>query len=124
MENLVNFFREYWQYISIGIVVAIDIVIIFIKKRPKKYDEFVECIGHLFALVPSYIYSAEEQYPSGQGDIKKLYVLEELCHILEGRLGRDLNDTELSYFYNTFTRYIESVLETPVKKGGPGREEA
>lgn len=122
--QVVDFIVNYWQYLSIALVVLIEIVILIIKRHPKKYDDFVQVVEQAFVHVPSIISAAEEVYTaSGEGVQKMEFVLFEILNFIEGRLHRDVNEKECDYIYKTFSQFIEAILDAPTKKGGCGREE-
>lgn len=119
--RLVDFLRDYWQYISAALLVLIDIIIILVKKRPTSKDELNDVIKNCIGKLPYLIRLAEEQNLNGTN--KKEYVFENLLTYSETVLGRDFNKVEFKYWFDTLSYFLESMLDLPTKKGGYGRED-
>ena len=119
--KIVDILVEYWQYISIGILVIFDVIYIIIKKRPKHYDEFVDAVRDCLIKVPVFIKNVEGVYDSGLE--RKDQCMSLLLTYIQTKLGRNLSEKELDYFIHSVSWMVESVLETPTKKGGYGRED-
>lgn len=119
--EIVYFLRDYWPYISVVLVLLADVVIILIKRRPKSYDAFVSAIQEILVKVPMFVCMAETEKTFGME--KKEYVLHHLLSYIQKRLGYELNDKQLDYFYSSVSWMVEKVLAAPTKKGGFGREE-
>lgn len=121
---IVDFLVKYWQYISIAVLVVLDIVTMIIKKRPKKFDEINQLITEAIAKIPGFVIQAEETGKDIDGADKKQLVLGWCFTFIENVLKRDLTGSEELYCYKALSYFIESVLTAPTKKGGLGREEA
>lgn len=119
--KLVEFLTNYWPYISCGILILLDVLVMIIKKKPSSKDVLMEAVRKCYLKLPFAIQDAEEKCDSGTA--KKEYVLEELLSFIEAYCKRELNNAELRMFFNSFSYLIEEVLSTPTKKGGPGRED-
>lgn len=119
--EVVNFLRDYWQYISAALLVIIDIAILLLKKRPSSKDVLMDAVRKCYLRLPFSIQEAEEKCDNGSA--RKNYVLEDLLTFIETYCKRELTQSELRMFYNSFSYLIEEVLSTPTKKGGPGRED-
>lgn len=120
--EIVNFLREYWSFIATAILLLLQVVLIIIKRRPKRFDEFVQVIQEAIAKLPMFICEAEET-GDYSGIEKKELVLAWCLQYCEKRLGHDLNDFQFDYFYKSIATYIEKILACPTKKGGLGRDE-
>lgn len=106
METFLNFLVNYWQYISIGLVVLLELILMIIKR--KKVSVLPE--GLLNFILTS-ICEAEVKFGSGRGSDKFTYVL-----------------TQVSQTYPTVSSdavkaIVDFVLTSPTKKGGLGREQ-
>lgn len=102
--NLVDFLVAYWRYISIAIVVILDVLILLLK-RNKVIDP------SLFAKVVTAVMDAEEIFGSGEGQEKLNYVIEKVNQ-----------ESVVKYSSGVIKHITELVLSTPTKKGGFGRE--
>lgn len=105
METFLNFLVTNWQYISIGLVVVLDIILILCRKT-KVID------NSLTSILVALIKSAEVECADGKAKLN--YVLE---HI---RDYKEFDTLPLWYISNQ----VEAILATPTKKGGLGREQA
>lgn len=119
--EIVNFLRDYWQYISVAILALIDFVVILVKRRPSSKDELINASKSVLTYLPRIINIFEEKDLSGAA--KKEGVLQNCLTLIEARLGRELYASEVKKFYDVFSNEIETILSTPTKKGGYGREE-
>lgn len=108
MDELVNFLKDYWQYISIAIVVLFDILLILLKRKPKFY-------GYVLDLV-DYIQDAEKEYGAGHGD-------EKLNSVIDRKIRKE-NMPNTQFNRDCIAHLVERILQTPTKKGGLGREKA
>lgn len=121
MQIISEFLVNNWQYISSALLVCLTLLSIILKRHPTFKDKFLEIGKSLIGYVPSLISMVEGYDLSGIA--KKEKVMEYLLDIFEEKLGRDLTKDEFKRFYDTFSSYIERILETPTKKGGHGRED-
>lgn len=120
--EIVNFLRDNWQYISFCLVIIFELLIIIIKKRPKKWDELNMVIQQAIAKIPGFIADAE-QAQDLSGNDKKTLVIGWLLTFIENVLKRNLTNSEEIYTYKALSFFIEEVLTCPTKKGGFGRED-
>lgn len=118
MDVLIAFLKDYKEYILLAfslILVLLDFLILFIKRRPKTYDDFKQCLSDVLSVLPSLILSVEEP---GNGSAKKEKVLKSALEIFKNRLGRCLSDSENSIVEKVVSRQVEIILSTPQSKGG------
>lgn len=109
MEKVVNFIVENWQFISIAIVVLLEITLFIIKKRPKTVLQDDGVYQDLVSLIEE-----AEKIVWASGEQKKNYVLDKFADAHSYASDPAVRKT-LGFF-------IEDILSTPTKKGGPGRE--
>lgn len=103
MDVVKDFLVSYWPYISVGIVVILDIIIMVIKKKPFDptiYSRLVLLIG-----------LAEKEFGEGHGEEKLNFVIDEF-----------LKDSQVKYSKAFIASCVETILSLPTKKGGFGRE--
>lgn len=111
---IVDFLRDNWQYISAGLVVLLDILILIFKRRLKvNYTLPSSWYPDLIDIVSE----AEDVFGAGHGSEKLHYVKQRM----KARIGLKYNDGVLDFMIGEF---VERILNTPTKKGGCGREEA
>lgn len=120
--NIVDFLRDNWSFISTGVLAVLSIIIMIIKRRPKKFEELNQVISDVIAKIPGFIIDAETT-GDYNGQDKKSFVVSWCFQFIEKALGRDLSGSEELYCYKAISYFIELVLESPTKKGGYGREQ-
>lgn len=94
---MLNFIQTYWQYISAGLLLIIEVVIIFVKKRPQIVD------NSFISQLCAWIEEAEKTYKVGSD--KMVYVLEKA----KSYLGSSYKESDVRYF-------VEWILTLPQKK--------
>ena len=99
MQAFLEFIQAYWQYISFGILIFIE-VLLLILKRTKIVDPSI------YARLVSLVKLAEEAYGPGQGKAK-----------LDAVVGVFLEDCGDKYPRSQVEKIVEEILETPQKKG-------
>lgn len=110
-----EFFAENWRFI-IYLVVAILGIVITILKKSKLINEIVDTpLERVMSLLPGLIGEAESSFKDGYK--KKIYVLSAALGLLEKLAGRELSMDEISNYSDKISVAIESILETPQKKG-------
>lgn len=109
MKEVLDFIVQYWQYISVGVVLIINILIFIIKKRPVMVQESLKQV--LLSLLPGFIAGAEEAIGHGNGSTKLALVLNACDDWLQNN-GFSLTP-ELKKFIGLS---IENILSTPQKK--------
>lgn len=112
--EILEFLKEWNPVIVPGLVLILDLLIIFLKRRPKTLDDFENCLKDMLNNLPYLINYVE---CPGHGEEKKEKVLLHCLSVLEGKMGRPLSDREDSYAEETLSEQIEVILSTPQKKG-------
>lgn len=112
MQQISEFLVNYWQYISIALVVIIDIVLFLFKKRTKIYD--ASAYSHLITLVDEVEDMSKSMDVPMTGRDKLKYVVDHYF-ALTGLEDNMWNRSSIICL-------VERILSTPTKKGGPGRE--
>lgn len=114
MQSVIDFIQTYWTYISAGILILIEVLILFLKKRPKTLDDFTHYLAQCLYHLPQFINDCEVP---GHGDEKKNYVLAQAIGYMQVALGRGLSFSENRIVEENVLKQIEIVLSTPQKKG-------
>lgn len=113
MNEIVNFLRDYWQYISIVLVILFDILILIVKRRPRTIDDFLIALNEGLALVPVLVKQVE---CVGNGAKKKNDVISAVVQFVACHLGRSLTNKESEIATIYASNQIEAVLAAPQKK--------
>ena len=113
MTEFIEFCREYGVYLLTFACFVIEIVFIFIKRKPKSIDDFLYCLNEIRLLVPEYVSGVE---CPGNGDVKKSTVMKILLQKFESRIGRKITEKESEIVANFLSSDIEAVLTAPQKK--------
>lgn len=114
MTEFFEFCREYWFQILTCLGFLCEIIFIFIKRKPKTVDDFLLSMNEVRSLLPEFIKSVETP---GKGVLKKHKVIDKSTKVLENKIGRKLSSRELQIFSKVISSDIETILETPTKKG-------
>lgn len=117
MNTFIEFLVRYWQFISTGILFVITLIAIFVKRRPKTLDDFYSCLNDTLCLVPIYVKVAEDTYGSGNGNLKKKFVINELFERFKRAMKRAPSESEEDRAIFAIESQLESVLAAPQKKG-------
>lgn len=101
-----SFIVDYWQYISIALVVILDLVILIFKKARVQYK-----LPHSwYPFICDLVKEAESIYGAGHGSEKLNYVIEKV------KTTYNVNHNDLM-FNNLVKTVIEDILSAPMKKG-------
>jgi len=111
--DFVKFLVDYWEYISIALLVILDVVILIVKRI--KFN--VELPSNSYEQLVQLVNEAEVQFGSGHGSEKLQYVVKK--YFQQNNISCLMNVPLLKYVRNI----VEIILSTPTKKGGFGREE-
>ena len=68
MSAVLEFLRQYWFELAAGVGFVIELVFIFVKRKPKSVDEFLYALSEGVSLVPDLISKVER---SGEGAAQK-----------------------------------------------------
>lgn len=115
MNEVIQFIKDYWTYISVVILVLFDLIVLLVKRRPKTLDDFKVIVSESLCRLPDMINYVEVP---GQGAEKKAKVKTLLIGLVEKRLGRVLTKKENSLVEELSDSQIEAILTTPTKKEG------
>ena len=121
--EIINFLKDYGQYIAMAIIFIFEFVLLIIKRRPLTIYSFQEILSKAVRNVPAMISRIEYKVGSGQGGLKRSVVLTTSIDYIEKLLGRSLTELEYKRCAEALSTQIEDVLYAPTKKGGIGREE-
>lgn len=113
MTEFNEFCREYGVYILTAFCFVVEIIFIFIKRKPKTVDDFLYCLNEIRLLVPEYVATVE---CPGNGEIKKSTVIKILVELFEKKIGRKATDKEKLIVESLIGFDIEAVLAAPQKK--------
>lgn len=111
MNQVFEFIVRYWKYISIAIVIIIEVLIILIKKKPVKVIDGVK--SAILASLPDYIAEAEAKFGKGKGEEKLKYVVAKCLLDLKNAQP----ELDCSLYIDLIQDAVESILKTPQKKG-------
>lgn len=114
MTEFIEFLKLYWRELLVGVCFVLEIIFIFIKRKPKSVDEFKAACDEVVGLIPTLVNSVERP---GHGEEKKILVISRAISLFERLIGRKLSDAEKLAAEKRFSDTIELVLTTPVKKG-------
>lgn len=114
MQSVLDFLSTYWTYISAGIIILIEVLIVILKKRPITLDVFLDAVRQCVCNLPKMISYVEGP---GHGDEKKEQVILYGLAYVSDLLHRDLTVSESKYVEATISEQIEKILSTPQKKG-------
>ena len=118
MQEFGKFLAHYWQLIVTVILMIISTVIALIRKKPTT----VKVVDTVKSLILEAVPEAINKVEKYQG-IDKLKAAVAFLIVYISKLT-DMDAVDIRANYETFmVDAIESVLSTPTKKGGTGREE-
>lgn len=118
MQEFGNFLAQYWQLIVTVILMIISTVIALIRKKPTTVKVVDTVKSLILEAVPEAINKVEKY-----DGIDKLKAAVAFLITYISKLT-DMDAVDVRANYETFmVDAIESVLSTPTKKGGIGREE-
>lgn len=120
-ETIKNFIVDNWQFISIVLIIICNILLWLIRRKEKK-TSFDVALENFLLDVPLYVIEAEKKFGAGEGKKKHEYVVKQCRSYLVNQLGRTLTKTEQNTIDRDVYFQIDSVLCSPTKKGGLGRE--
>lgn len=108
MNEVITFIVNYWQYISIGLVAVLEIILLILKgRKPAVLSD-----GQYQHLI-DWIIAAEKTFGNGEGDKKLQYVI---------KMFRATYPTSSMEDW-CIKATVNEILKCPTKKGGLGREQ-
>jgi hypothetical protein len=108
---VLEFLRDNWQYVVIGLSAIVEVLVLFVFKRRKSVSPFYEVVS----VLPKLIDKVESRIGAGNGAIKKEKVLDAAIVLYEKLTGVCLSKS--SKIVKDLDDAIESILTTPQKKG-------
>lgn len=117
MEQIGSFIVAYKDVIVLVLAFVLWLVNFIVTCCSKKVKSVYDVLSLAIEMAPKVITQAETQFGSGNGELKKQFVLECLYSFMESRSS--LSRKELVERYgSTIDKCIEDILATPEKKGG------
>lgn len=113
MTEFIEFCQEYGVYLLTFVCFVIEIIFIFIKRRPKTVDDFLYTLQEIRLRVPGVVAAVEV---SGNGEAKRSAVINYLTKEFEKVLGRKITEKECVIVSDLISKDIEAVLSAPTKK--------
>lgn len=112
IKDVFEFILENWRFFSVIFLILCSLFLHIFKKKVKVVDDIVLDI---ISKLPVLISKAENRYPSGNGQLKKVQVLDAALMIYKNLTGVALTyDSEIAI---QIDKAIENILNTPQKKG-------
>ena len=119
LQELKNFIIQNWKEIASVVLFIISVIVAFVAKRKKGYSFSDIILGLIAEKLPELIKQAEENIGAGNGEQKKVTVLNAVLNLASKSLGRKLSEEEISFIITNATQQIENILGTPQKKEDP-----
>lgn len=113
MTEFIEFCREYGVYLLTFGCFLVEIIFIFIKRKPSTVDDFLYCLQEIRLKVPSVVAAVETP---GNGEVKKATCIKVLTNEFEKVIGRKITEKECVILSKLVSQDIEAVLSTPQKK--------
>ena len=110
MNQVLNFLLENWQLLAMVLVLILEIVVFFLKKKPQvNLDDHIKSLIDEF--LPGFILLAEQTGSSGPE--KLAFVVSSLL----GKVKRTISSKDEEFWKDYIISKVEAVLSTPQKKG-------
>lgn len=119
LSELKQFIINNWQLIASACLFIVSFIIGIITKRKKGYTFSDILLGLIAEQLPTMIKSAENFFGAGNGEQKKVMVLNDALNFASKTLGRKLSEEETSFIITNVSEQIEKILGTPSKKEDP-----
>lgn len=113
MKEVFEYCRQNPVLILSVLTLIVEVIVIFVKRRPKTLDDFVFALNEVRSMVAVLVEKVEVP---GNGEIKKAAVIKSLVSSLSTVIGRELTEKEKGYAVKIFETDIENVLSAPKKK--------
>ena len=112
MEKIISFISEHYEAVILAAACLLDVILflvgIFKKKKNIPLDDVLVALPGAVALV-------ESKIGSGNGELKKKYVLDMAKALFKESTGIELSDDSKTMKF--FSSFVEEILKTPTKKG-------
>ena len=115
MQKVIDFICAYWQMIVYVLSIVLMLVLFIVRKRNKINLTNTDLKEELLELLPYFIFSVEKMCLPGTE--KKEAVIKTSLDCVSKWLHRDLTEEENKTFTQFISDAVESILETPQKKG-------
>lgn len=109
---MIDFIQENSELITMVLLLVVELVIFLFRIFRKKESPVLNILSD---MLPGWIKDAEVQFPVGNGERKRQYVLEQVEKYYEKLTGSKIKLTGI--LYRSFVNRIEDILGTPQKKG-------
>ena len=114
MNELKEFLIHNWQLLASAFLFILSFIIGIITKKKKGYTFADIILGLIAEQLPLWIDLAEDS--GGNGEQKKVKVLNDALNYASKTLGRKLSEEETSFIVSHTSEQIEKILGTPQKK--------
>lgn len=113
MSQFLSFIKENKELIISALTLALTLVCVLVKRKPKTLDEFTLAVSDVVSCVAVLVSKVEKP---GEGQSKKNEVLNIALHLVSQKLGRKLSNKEREILIDKVSEQIEEVLKAPQKK--------
>lgn len=113
LAELKEFIIKNWQMIASVILFIVSFIIGIATKRKKGYTFSDILLGLIAEQLPIMIKSAENYFGDGNGEQKKVMVLNDALNFASKTLGRKLSEEEVSFIVTNISKQIEAIGATP-----------
>lgn len=120
MEEVKQFFIQYWSLLAAVLLFIVSFINGLITRRKKGYTFQDIILGLISEQLPMWITAAEAI--GGSGEQKKVQVLNDALSYASKTLGRKLSEEETSFIVSQASEQIEKILGTPQSKEGKKME--
>ena len=117
INELKEFLVHNWQLIASALLFVVSFIIGLITRRKKGYTFSDILLGLIAEQLPAWIKTVEDE--GGNGEQKKVAVLNNALNFASKTLGRKLSEEETSFIVTQASEQIEKILSTPQKKDEP-----
>ena len=113
LSEIKAFLVQNWQLIASALLFIVSFIIGIITKRKKGYTFSDILLGLIAEQLPIMIKSAENFFGNGNGEQKKVMVLNDALNFASKTLGRKLSEEEISFIVTNVSKQIEAIGATP-----------
>lgn len=113
LSELKQFIINNWQLIASACLFIVSFIIGIVTKKKKGYTFSDILLGLIAEQLPSMIKSAENFFGAGNGEQKKVMVLNDALNFASKTLGRKLSEEEVSFIVTNISKQIEAIGATP-----------
>ena len=113
LNEIKRFILQNWQMIVSVILFVVSFIIGIVTKKKKGYTFSDILLGLIAEQLPVMIKSAENFFGAGNGEQKKVMVLNDALNFASKTLGRKLSEEEVSFIVTNISKQIEAIGATP-----------